>query len=582
MNDDDTLTTTDLWTYHNRYRRAIRSATRLAFKAIGFDGRCEVLLAGIPLDDHTSTVTVVPYDKIYAALTSDAVSEGADRLLEQAVKRDRVYALSLRDSRLKNAQVDRLRGYALAHELRRLDAARTWYFTASRSVVAAELRTHVVLAVEAEPLVGVPALPLFVQRDSTIQYSLVHSLMDEIVARAWAALRVPTEDDPVLPLQVSTTELVRGAAARLIGVVFERLGGRRETKPDALLNAISALPYEGRPGSGTLILAAEDDSAVEVNLRLTTGVNLGERRTVRKLIEASNTEIGLLVDERGMVNGLGRVRQEHDRSPLRVSFIERGAWDLIHAGRALLSVRDGEARLPAASLDEATLRDTIEWLLPGAATDRLIALAHAAGRHNHGAMLVISGAAESEAARLFPQCITVQPMLLSPQLLTQLTDMDGAVLIDPQGWCHAVGVILDGQAAGQGDPSRGSRFNNPIRYLGDERPNAVILVYSSDGGVDIMPELHIRVSREEVAAAVIRYVDLIEAQSPDFDEIFEARDDVERLEFYLSGEQCAAGNLATDALRERCREEGRPFPQMREFIADPAMNDNYWLPSSQN
>jgi hypothetical protein len=34
----------------------------------------------------------------------------------------------------------------------------------------------------------------------------------------------------------------------------------------------------------------------------------------------------------------------------------------------------------------------------------------------------------------------------------------GGVLIDPNGTCYAIGVILDGIATTKGDPARGSRY----------------------------------------------------------------------------------------------------------------------------
>lgn len=71
----------------------------------------------------------------------------------------------------------------------------------------------------------------------------------------------------------------------------------------------------------------------------------------------------------------------------------------------------------------------------------------------------------------------IDPVPLSPALLTQLTDMDGAVLVDKLGQCHAIGVILDGQARGKGEPSRGSRFNNAIRYLDSDPPASIVVVY---------------------------------------------------------------------------------------------------------
>ena len=50
--------------------------------------------------------------------------------------------------------------------------------------------------------------------------------------------------------------------------------------------------------------------------------------------------------------------------------------------------------------------------------------------------------------------------LLSPELIERISGIDGAVLLDRDCKCHAIGVILDGMASQSGDPSRGARFNS--------------------------------------------------------------------------------------------------------------------------
>ncbi|MEU8034000.1 hypothetical protein AB0C13_36285, partial [Streptomyces sp. NPDC049099] len=144
--------------------------------------------------------------------------------------------------------------------------------------------------------------------------------------------------------------------------------------------------------------------------------------------------------------------------------------------------------LPAPTIDLARLRETITSNLPGAKVGTLVDLATAASQHRHGAMLIISSAAETEAQRLAPQATQIQPFPLDPKLLDHLTNMDGGVLVDPQGRCYAIGVILDGAARENGDPARGSRLNNAIRYLSSGAPSAVVLCYSSDGDITILPE----------------------------------------------------------------------------------------------
>jgi hypothetical protein len=151
------------------------------------------------------------------------------------------------------------------------------------------------------------------------------------------------------------------------------------------------------------------------------------------------------------------------------------------------------------------------------------------------------------------------------------------VLVDVQGYCHAIGVILDGQACGGEDPARGSRYNNAIRYLKSGAPPAIVVVYSADGGIDILPWLRRRVKRSTVQRAVEKYLSLAtpgERQSGRAD----AWDQVRRLQFYLSEDQCGLLNAAKEAL-ESWNEEHHRFRAIEQELApNPDMNETYWLP----
>ena len=98
--------------------------------------------------------------------------------------------------------------------------------------------------------------------------------------------------------------------------------------------------------------------------------------------------------------------------------------------------------------------------------------------------------------------------------MERLTNMDGGVLVDPQGQCHAIGIVLDGTARGNGDPARGSRYNNAVRYLDSDPPPTVVLCYSSDGDIAILPALRPRRRPSEIEALVQRYVTACSASPP--------------------------------------------------------------------
>lgn len=280
--------------------------------------------------------------------------------------------------------------------------------------------------------------------------------------------------------------------------------------------------------------------------------------------------------------GFGRVHSDYDwtgGAVFVVTLKERGVWELSQGDAPLLTVRDGVGRLPRRSLDTTLFRETVSRLVSGANLDQLTHVAEAAEHNDHGAMLIISNDAPAEAERLAPQAWSTVPRVLSSAMLEQLTSMDGSILVDGQGRCHAIGVILDGLAQGVGDPSRGSRFNNAVRYLGNNPPRAVIVTYSADGSINILPELIPLVKRSAVQKAVDDFVAAVADENVGYEVLFDLWEAAEKLGFYLSADQCEALNDA-----RRTFESEKDYQRLRvqfhrnDLAPDIRMNESYWLP----
>ena len=82
--------------------------------------------------------------------------------------------------------------------------------------------------------------------------------------------------------------------------------------------------------------------------------------------------------------------------------------------------------------------------------------------------------------------MAVEPFALTPELIKLVTTIDGAVLVDLGGTCHAIGVILDGLASDKCTSARGARYNSGVRYA-YQQPDRVVVVKSEDGMVDVLP-----------------------------------------------------------------------------------------------
>lgn len=82
---------------------------------------------------------------------------------------------------------------------------------------------------------------------------------------------------------------------------------------------------------------------------------------------------------------------------------------------------------------------------------------------------------------------------VSDNRLLQMTAIDGALLIDLHGYCHACGVILDGEATVSGDMARGARYNSTNNYIqglrakySNSKKSLLAIVVSEDGMVNIL------------------------------------------------------------------------------------------------
>jgi hypothetical protein len=260
------------------------------------------------------------------------------------------------------------------------------------------------------------------------------------------------------------------------------------------LNVVSATSYERRVGRGRIVFARPDHPAVRYKLRLAEPVPLGEPQWTRKLLEMASDGVALLSDT-AHVLGLGVVAED-DYDPAAedvfvASFFDHYKWELRHDEKVLMRVEYGTPGLPHPPLGRDALHEAVVRVFPDTPPDvdkRLWRIVETATAQPHGTLIVVSARAAEEAVRLGHQCTRVEPVVLTDDMVRRVTSIDGAVLLDEEGRCHAVGVILDGRATDKGRPARGSRFNSAQRYAADAAAPTIVVVVSEDGRVDVLPE----------------------------------------------------------------------------------------------
>ncbi|MEV0394127.1 hypothetical protein [Polymorphospora rubra] len=462
------------------------------------------------------------------------------------------------------------------------------FFVSERSARTHDQYTFAAVALRDVDLVRVPELRVS-PRHGIVPFSLVHAVVEQVLYSIGLVLAAAPTDVDIHGLRHQAQELVRTATANFIGGAV--LAGVSLYDHGSFLDSISALPYEGRTGSGTILALPPDLELARIRLRLRSPVPMREVRAVRKLLEAATKGADLLLHD-GSIYGFGSVCHEKiqaEAPPFSFRIMGRGTWQFEQGRRVLMQVRDGSSRLPSATMDTDVDRDSLEkriaWLLPDGDVGALTKLALALRGSSHGAMLIISGHAAQEAARFGAQAFPVEPHPLEPDIVASLAEMDGGILVDEQGRCHAIGVLLDGHTGVREDNSRGSRYNNAARYLAlDGNPEAgegstrtIVIVYSSDGMVDILPPYPRLQHPLAVKLSVERLADVMREPARDVEATAQAVHTVDRLRFYLSAEQCEQLNASLDVVKEWPAYGLRPrrfFPDLRmdpdRFFSDRA------------
>ncbi|WP_134733795.1 diadenylate cyclase [Amycolatopsis nivea] len=573
-----------LWGWAPHFLTSAQHTVTEAFTSLGHPGRTDFTIVGIKWTSDTTFDIFMDRDfEIKGSSSFSQVEQRSVELYENHPDRNSIYSDGRQHERRHRELKEKMRGQALAEALKAgsIDSRFEYFFGAPAAV--GELQVYPVVMLEQKFYETAPRLATHERDNITITPGIVEALIAELLSHATMSLNLPEPG----ALYGDNPDILRKAAQDFVGSVLTCAGYWFGYTSDTLLHAISTLPYEGRSSKGRFIIARIESSNIIASLRLDSPVDLRDTRAARKLLEGSGNAAHVLMDGE-KVYGFGLVSPDYDPTTEEVFEIEvegRGRWTLFSGNKPLISFEDGRPTLPQVNVDIELLIDVLLRTLSAPDTASLTRLALAVAENEHGAMLIISDDAESEAKRLSPQAWTVSPEVLSSEIVSQLTSIDGAILVNPQGKCHAVGVILDGKANGKGVPARGSRYNNAIRYLESDPPSTVILVYSSDGSIDILPHLRKRIYRETITTAIVNYRvaadDYIEGLTQDqfgprrF--VARTRQEVEELQFYLSPTQCATLNEISRKVRDWEKTKGGIVITQADFVADPDMNDSYFF-----
>jgi hypothetical protein len=342
------------------------------------------------------------------------------------------------------------------------------------------------------------------------------------------------------------------------------------------LNIVSSLFYEGKEGLGRLILVRPENPSIEYLVGFETPVPLRQPRWARKILQMASADVALIVSE-SKIYGLGRLGLDHDYSALdafTIDFLDHYQWELRCGDLRLMYSRYREPRLPQEPISREQFQSNVLRVFTKASqanAESLWTLFRTCVKMSHGSMLVVAEDAASESVRLADQGTPIRPVVMTEEMLERVSGIDGSILIDPSGVCHAIGVILDGEATGNCSPARGSRYNSALRYVNAAASRRLAIVVSDDRTVDIVPLLRPQMRRREIEKHIV------DLENAPVDAYHSAQNWLDEHRFYINEEQCSRINSALDRLNGLAREVGEIRYITTHFQADPDLNDSYFF-----
>ena len=583
------LITYFMWEYQQHFRIVMQHRAEELFRRLDDRLQAKVFLVGVLAANSTARFPscVEPEDDFWIhsddfrsvkEISKDLVSQYPESGMLQShplAQQRQDHALELRSIQ------DAIRKILEAHQ----SQPKNRRFYVSYPAPVNEYWVCVVLSLQDDIVVSYRELrrntvQLHKHRSLPVPVSLTEAVAERFLWYAGEELRKP---EPCMPEPTDSEELLRTAGAAMAsGVVLRMSGHGYDLFRDC--SNISSLRYERSAGLGRILLAAKDHPAIKHKVIFEAPVKLRNYRAARKLLQLSFDGI-LLHSDSERIFGLATVGAYDDMNEdlFEVRFVGHHHWELRHEDRPLMTVHYGVPALPKPEFDEQAFRSNVTRIFEGisdSATDRLFSLVKEAEQEPHGTLLLISTAAAEEAQRLAPQGTPITPCLLTSKLLKHLTPIDGAILLDPEGKCHAIGTILDGKATPKGDPGRGARFNSAVRYVESSWDNVrcFAVVVSEDGGVDFFPNLCPPIKRSSIDRAIAK---LERYKSEDRLPVRRYREILDWLDehrFYLKLADCDLLNELVSGLDDKFQRESESNTRIirQPFEPDPAMDEDLY------
>lgn len=569
-----------MWGYQPHYRLTVERLARDVLRELGADVEIGVLLVGArrPGSKNPNPVCVEPEDGKWLLSLFDGLLESIEFSYDTHPLQDIFYSDD--PSNLDKPEVMRRDSVStvVCRALAAFDMTNQVKSFCGQAYLVDDYYVTPVIQLPESLFQQFPPLedkPTTEHQRSSSYRSLIHAALATVLDEAWEELRRPDPGRSTRNKMRSAEEIVRIAARGFMHTPGIAVADRY-TYADLFdrFNLISSLMYEGAKGIGHIVLVNPESELIDYMIRFREPVPFREPRWARKVLQMAAADVALIADSE-MIYGLGRLKSTHDprlQNAFMIDFLDHYHWELRCGMQVMLRSRYGQPKLPHELVGRVSFTTNYARLFPNSSEEdrsHLWGLFNVVIRQDHGSMIVVAEDAASESQRLAQQGTGVEPVRLSEELLRRVSAIDGTIILDPHGNCHAIGVILDGTANKSCTPSRGSRFNSAVRYVHSGTARRLAIVVSDDRTVDLFPLLRPRISRVVLESQVTAL------ETATLDDYHKPRNWLDSHRFYLNTEQCARANAALDRLGALPRDVGEIYILTTPFDVDPEMDETY-------
>jgi len=415
-----------------------------------------------------------------------------------------------------------------------------------------------------------------------ISRSFIESTIDTYLKECSIALKDPNKG--IHAIERQSEELLSESAKQFMysisqaGGNFEGLHGLYEA-----CNTIASMKYEGAEGLGKMAIAKKDHINIRLTLELEVPIRVSDYRKVRKFLEVSTND-SIIVSDSALIYGLGELVGKYnpkDESLFVINFISHYKWEVSHDNNTMMIVEYKQPNIPKEKIDREKFYSDFKRIfkeIKKKQIDNLWDITLQATKQKHGTMLVITDNAEKESDRLGKQSFALKPMILNLDIISQITSIDGAVLLDENSTCYAIGVILDGIATEKGDSSRGARYNSAIRYYENfhEQAPLVILIISEDGMINLIPNLLPQIKHSEILNRLESLIELNKLEKVERKKYYPIISWFEDNKFYLTSEECKKINTLRKELEKKENEPANFWIVRNDLEPNDGMNNSYY------